>query len=153
MDRDKYYMKLALENSKTAFLKNEVPVGAIIVCDDKVIASSFNQKETDANIISHAEILAILEASEKIGDWRLEDCTMYVTLFPCPMCASAIIQSRINKLVIGADTNDLNNKKIVEMIFKESLNKRNLQIKEHVLENECSTILKQFFQKQRKDKQ
>ena len=153
MDKDKYYMKLTLENSKTAFLKNEVPVGAIIVCDDKVIASSFNQKETDANIISHAEILAILEASKKIGDWRLDDCTMYVSLFPCPMCASAIIQSRINKLVIGADTNDLNNKKIVEMIFKESLNKRNLQIKEHVLENECSTILKQFFQKQRKDKQ
>lgn len=153
MDKDEYYMKLALENSKTAFLKNEVPVGAIIVCADKVIASSFNQKEIDANIISHAEILAILEASKKIGDWRLEDCTMYVTLFPCPMCASAIIQSRINKLVIGADTNDLNNKKIVEMIFKESLNKRNLQIKEHVLENECSTILKQFFQKQRKDKQ
>lgn len=153
MDKDKYYMKLTLENSKTAFLKNEVPVGAIIVCDDKVIASSFNQKETDANIISHAEILAILEASKKIGDWRLDDCTMYVSLFPCPMCASAIIQSRINKLVIGADTNDLNNKKIVEMIFKESLNKRNLQIKEHVLENECSTILKQFFQKQRKNKQ
>lgn len=153
MDNDEYYMKLALENSKTAFLKNEVPVGAIIVYADKVIASSFNQKETDDNIISHAEILAILEASKKIGDWRLEDCTMYVTLFPCPMCASAIIQSRINKLVIGADTNDLNNKKIVEMIFKESLNKRNLQIKEHVLENECSTILKQFFQKQRKDKQ
>lgn len=153
MDKDEYYMKLTLENSKTAFLKNEVPVGAIIVCDDKVIASSFNQKETDANIISHAEILAILEASKKIGDWRLDDCTMYVSLFPCPMCASAIIQSRINKLVIGADTNDLNNKKIVKMIFKESLNKRNLQIKEHVLENECSTILKQFFQKQRKDKQ
>lgn len=153
MDKDEYYMKLALANSKTAFSKNEVPVGAIIVCADKVIASSFNQKETDANIISHAEILAILEASKKNGDWRLEDCTMYVTLFPCPMCASAIIQSRINKLVIGADTNDLNNKKIVEMIFKESLNKRNLQIKEHVLENECSTILKQFFQKQRKDKQ
>ena len=153
MDKDEYYMKLTLENSKTAFLKNEVPVGAIIVCDDKVIASSFNQKETDANIISHAEILAILEASKKIGDWRLDDCTMYVSLFPCPMCASAIIQSRINKLVIGADTNDLNNKKIVEMIFKESLNKRNLQIKEHVLENECSTILKQFFQKQRKNKQ
>ena len=78
---------------------------------------------------------------------------MYVSLFPCPMCASAIIQSRINKLVIGADTNDFNNKKIVEMIFKESLNKRNLQIKEHVLENEGSTILKQFFQKQRKNKQ
>lgn len=153
MDKDEYYMKLTLENSKTAFLKNEVPVGAIIVCDDKVIASSFNQKETDANIISHAEILAILEASKKIGDWRLDDCTMYVSLFPCPMCASAIIQSRINKLVIGADTNDLNNKKIVEMIFKESLNKRSLQIKEHVLENECSTILKQFFQKQRKNKQ
>ncbi len=153
MDKDEYYMKITLENSKTAFLKNEVPVGAIIVCDDKVIASSFNQKETDANIISHAEILAILEASKKIGDWRLDDCTMYVSLFPCPMCASAIIQSRINKLVIGADTNDLNNKKIVEMIFKESLNKRNLQIKEHVLENECSTILKQFFQKQRKNKQ
>jgi len=95
------YMELALNEAKKAYEIEEIPVGAIIVKDGKVISRAYNQKETKNNPIAHAEILAIERASKKLGRWRLDDCDLYVTLEPCPMCAGAIIQARLNNLYIG----------------------------------------------------
>ena len=96
-----YYMELALNEAKKAYKIEEIPVGAIIVKEGKVISRAYNQKETKNNPIAHAEILAIERASKKLGRWRLDDCDLYVTLEPCPMCAGAIIQARLKNLYIG----------------------------------------------------
>ena len=142
-------MKLALKEARKAYKHNEVPVGAIIVSNGKIIAKGNNQRENSGDVTKHAELIAIRKASKKKKDWRLNDCTMYVTLFPCPMCASAIIQSRISKLVIGTSTMDLKNKEIVNLIFLDSIKNKKIILEENVLENECSDILKSFFQMQR----
>ena len=149
MKDNEYYMKLALKEARKAYKHNEVPVGAIIVSNDKIIAKGNNQRENSGDVTKHAELIAIRKASKKKKDWRLNDCTMYVTLFPCPMCASAIIQSRISKLVIGTSTMDLKNKEIVNLIFLDSIKNKKIILEENVLENECSNILKSFFQMQR----
>ena len=117
MKDNEYYMKLALKEARKAYKHNEVPVGAIIVSNGKIIAKGNNQRENSGDVTKHAELIAIRKASKKKKDWRLNDCTMYVTLFPCPMCASTIVQSRISKLVIGTSTMDLKNKEIVNLIF------------------------------------
>lgn len=149
MKDNEYYMKLALKEARKAYKHNEVPVGAIIVSNDKIIAKGNNQRENSGDVTKHAELIAIRKASKKKKDWRLNDCTMYVTLFPCPMCASAIIQSRISKLVIGTSTMDLKNKEIVNLIFLDSIKNKKIILEENVLENECSSILKSFFKMQR----
>ena len=100
MNKDKYYMNVALKEARKAYLRGEVPVGCIIVLNDKIIARGHNLRETTGDILKHAELITIKKCCKKIGDWRLEDSVMYVTLFPCPMCASAIVQSRIKKIVI-----------------------------------------------------
>lgn len=149
MKDNEYYMKLALKEARKAYKHNEVPVGAIIVSNGKIIAKGNNQRENSGDVTKHAELIAIRKASKKKKDWRLNDCAMYVTLFPCPMCASAIIQSRISKLVIGTSTMDLKNKEIVNLIFLDSIKNKKIILEENVLENECSNILKSFFQMQR----
>ena len=149
MKDNEYYMKLALKEARKAYKHNEVPVGAIIVSNGKIIAKGNNQRENSGDVTKHAELIAIRKASKKKKDWRLNDCTMYVTLFPCPMCASAIVQSRISKLVIGTSTMDLKNKEIVNLIFLDSIKNKKIILEENVLENECSSILKSFFQMQR----
>lgn len=149
MKDNEYYMKLALKEARKAYKHNEVPVGAIIVSNGKIIAKGNNQRENSGDVTKHAELIAIRKASKKKKDWRLNDCTMYVTLFPCPMCASAIVQSRISKLVIGTSTMDLKNKEIVNLIFLDSIKNKKIILEENVLENECSDILKSFFQMQR----
>ena len=149
MKDNEYYMKLALKEARKAYKHNEVPVGAIIVSNDKIIAKGNNQRENSGDVTKHAELIAIRKASKKKKDWRLNDCTMYVTLFPCPMCASTIVQSRISKLVIGTSTMDLKNKEIVNLIFLDSIKNKKIILEENVLENECSDILKSFFQMQR----
>ena len=149
MKDNEHYMKLALKEARKAYKHNEVPVGAIIVSNDKIIAKGNNQRENSGDVTKHAELIAIRKASKKKKDWRLNDCTMYVTLFPCPMCASAIIQSRISKLVIGTSTMDLKNKEIVNLIFLDSIKNKKIILEENVLENECSDILKSFFKMQR----
>ncbi len=101
MNREEKFMKEALKEAKKAYLKDEIPVGAIIVKDNKIIARAYNTKETKGISITHAEILAIEKACKKIGAWRLIGCEMYVTLEPCPMCAGALINSRIEGLYIG----------------------------------------------------
>lgn len=104
-EKDLYYMQMAIEEAKQAQAAGEVPIGAVIVSDGKIIAKAHNLRETTQNAIAHAEMLAIEKACEKLGTWRLEDCTLYVTLEPCPMCAGALVLSRVKRVVFGA--NDL----------------------------------------------
>ena len=102
MRNDEYYMDIALKEAMKAYKEDEVPVGCVIVKDDKIIARGHNQKEKKNNAILHAEIVTLNKAQKKLNDWHLNDCTMYVTLEPCVMCAGAIIQSRIKKVIYGA---------------------------------------------------
>ena len=148
---DDYYMNIALKEAEKAFKKDEVPVGAIIVLNDKIIGIGHNKREFTGLITNHAELIAIKKASKKIKDWRLNDATLYVTLFPCSMCASAIVQSRIKKIVIGAPSLDMKNQKIVDMLFHDEKGNLLLEMKDNVLKEECSEILSMFFKKQRKN--
>ena len=102
MTQDEKYMKQAIKQAKKAYALDEVPIGCVIVASDKIIARGYNRRNTDKNPLAHAELSAIRKASKKTGDWRLEECTMYVTLEPCQMCAGAIVQARIPRVVIGA---------------------------------------------------
>ena len=99
---DRKYMRAALKQAEKAITLGEVPIGCVIVCDGKVIGRGYNRRNTDKSTLSHAEITAIRKASKKLGDWRLEGCTLYCTLEPCPMCAGAIVQARMDRVVIGA---------------------------------------------------
>lgn len=145
MNRDEYYMREALKQAKKAMKLGEVPIGCVIVYEDTIIGRGYNRRNTDKNTLSHAEITAINRASKKIGDWRLEDCTLYVTLEPCQMCAGAIIQSRISRVVMGA----MNPKagcggSILNILEMEEFNHQ-AEVERGVLEEECSRILQEFF--------
>jgi len=149
---DEFYMKKALEEAYKAFSMGEVPVGAIIVKDGKIIGRGFNQRETLKDPTAHAEILAIKEASKSLGGWRLLGCTMYVTLEPCAMCAGAIVNSRIERLVIG--TRDLKRGccGTVEDLTNHPKFNHRLGVEFGVLEEECSSILSKFFKELREKK-
>ena len=144
--KDKEGMRLALIQAQKAFNKKEVPVGAVIIKGKETLAETYNIKETSHLPTAHAEILAIQKASKKLSNWRLEGCTLYVTLEPCLMCAGAILQSRISKVVIGA----LDPKAGAVVSLYQTLNDSRLnhrpQVIINVLEKECSQILKDFFQ-------
>ncbi len=142
------YMKIALKEAHKAYLKDEVPVGVVIVKDGEVIAKAYNKKVLSNDVCAHAEILAIKKASKKLNDWRLVDCEMYVTLEPCPMCAGAIEQSRIKKVYIGAKSNFNSNQEIIKKIFDNSEFYHRVEY-EYLDNLECSKILKNFFIKQR----
>ena len=152
MNKDEFYMKLAIEEAKKAYDKDEVPVGAIIVLNDEVISKSHNLREITNDITNHAELNAIRAASKTTGDWRLEGAIMYVTLFPCSMCISAIVQSRIERLVVGAPTKDLNSREIALKILEGNNTSPKLTLTENILEKECKTLLSDFFKKQRNNK-
>ena len=138
------YMEIALEEAKKAYSKGEVPVGAVIVKDGEIIARAHNLKETLKSAIAHAEILAIEEASKIIGDWRLNGAEMYVTLEPCPMCAGAILQSRISRLYIGTFNKDMGAcGSVVNLVDNRSLNSFVNVI--WTYDERCSDILKKFF--------
>ena len=142
------YIDIALEEAKIAYNLNEVPVGAVIVKDGKIIAKAHNLKRSTNNIMNHAEIISILEASQYVGDWRLNVCEMYITLEPCPMCAGALVQSRIKKIYIGTESNIKNNRKIIESILQN--NEYNHQVEIEYLDNkDCSQILTKFFENKR----
>lgn len=147
---DNYYMNIALEEARKAYLKDEVPVGCVIVLNDKIIAKGHNLKESTNNIFNHAELIAIEEACKKVNNWRLDNAVIYVTLFPCSMCASAIVSSRIKKIVIGAPTIDLKVNRIVNMIFEGNNTNPKIEIKENVLKDECIKLLSDFFKDRRK---
>ena len=146
---DDKFMNYALKEAQKAYNKMDVPVGCVIVYNGKIIARGYNKREKDQNVIKHAEIEAIDKACKALESWRLNDCTIYTTLFPCPMCASAIQQSRISKLVY---LNNTNNKALndisLNILFNENLNHR-VKIDKIFLEN---SIIDDFFEKIRKEK-
>jgi len=146
---DEYYMSIALFLAKQAFSDDETPVGAIIVKDNKIIAKAYNQKDSTKLVTKHAELIAIERASDVLHDWRLNDCTIYVTMEPCPMCASAIQQSRINRLVYGCSSNISENTKIICDILQNKQYNHQVSIDKGILDKECSDLIKEFFRNKR----
>ncbi len=153
MTQDEKYMRQALRQAKKAEELGEVPIGCVIEYQGKIIARGYNRRMTDHSALAHAEIIAIKKACKKIGDWRLEDCTLYVTLEPCPMCAGAIIQARIPRVVIGC----MNPKagcagSVLDMLHQEGFNHQ-AESANGVLGEECSLLMKSFFKNLREKKQ
>lgn len=146
------YMKEALKEALKAYKKEEVPVGAIIVKDGKIIARAHNLKESKNLATCHAEILAIQKASKKLNAWRLEDCEMYVTLEPCSMCAGALIQSRIKKIYIGAMDYKTGACGSVFNLFEDYTFNHKVEYETGILKDECEKILQDFFKELRKNK-
>ncbi|MDI9494762.1 MAG: tRNA adenosine(34) deaminase TadA [Bacillota bacterium] len=150
---DEVFMREALKEAHKAYEINEVPIGAVIVKDGEIVGRGFNQKESLKDATLHSEITAIKEACNNLGGWRLPGCTMYVTLEPCPMCAGAIVNSRIDRLVIGAK--DLKTGacgSVLDITNNKMLNHQP-EVKFGILEEECSKLLKEFFAGLRKNKE
>lgn len=157
MDKDIKYMKAALKQAEKAYALGEVPIGCVIVYEDKIIGRGYNRRNTDKNTLCHAEITAIRKASRKMGDWRLEGCTLYVTLEPCQMCAGACVQARMDRVVIGA----MNPKagcagSVLNLLEMPEFNHQ-VEVIRGISEEECSSILTRFFkelrEKNRKEKE
>ena len=149
MTTDEKYMKEALRQAKKAAALGEVPIGCVIVYEDKIIGRGYNRRNTDKSTLSHAEITAIRKASRVIGDWRLEDCTLYVTLEPCQMCSGAIIQARIPRVVMGCRNPKAGCGGSVLNILQEPAFNHQAQITEGILGEECSKMLTDFFKELR----
>ena len=146
---DRKFMRQALTQAKKAAAIDEVPIGCVIVCDGKVIARGYNRRNIESSVLGHAELAAMKKASKKLGDWRLEGCTMYVTLEPCQMCAGAIVQARVTRVVIGS----MNAKagcggSILNLLEMQEFNHQ-VQVERGVLQEECSEMLSAFFRKLR----
>lgn len=146
-----FFMNEALKEAKKAYKKEEIPVGAVIVKDDKIIGRGHNLKETKKNTIKHAEIIAIERASKKLESWRLEDCEMYVTLEPCTMCAGAIINARIKKIYIGTEDTKTGACGSVLDVFSYPFNHK-VEVEKNIKQKECEKIIKEFFVELRKKK-
>jgi tRNA(adenine34) deaminase len=146
------YMKAALVQAKKAYVLNEVPIGCVIVQDGKIIARGYNRRNTDKNTLSHAELIAIRKASKKTGDWRLEDCTMYITLEPCQMCAGAIVQARIRRVVIGSYNPKAGCAGSVLNLLQMKQFNHQVEIVDGVCTEECSSMLSRFFRELREKK-
>ena len=149
---DERFMREAIRQARKAGALMEVPIGCVIVYEGKIIARGYNRRNTDKNTISHAELNAIRKASKKLGDWRLEGCTMYITLEPCQMCAGALVQSRIDEVVIGS----MNPKagcagSVLNLLQVDNFNHQ-VKITRGVLEEECSMMLSDFFRELREKK-
>ena len=150
--RDVGFMREALRQAKKAAAIGDVPIGCVIVRGDRIIARGYNRRNADKSVLSHAEIISIKKACKKMGDWRLEDCTMYVTLEPCPMCAGAIVQARIPRIAMGC----MNPKagcagSVLDMLHVPGFNHQ-AEVAEGVLEQECSKLMSDFFQNLRERK-
>lgn len=150
MTDDERFMKAAIKQAKKADRLGEVPIGCVIVYEGKIIGRGYNRRNTDKSTLSHAEITAIRKAGKIIGDWRLEDCTLYVTLEPCQMCAGAIVQARISRVVMGC----MNPKagcggSILNLLEMKEFNHQ-VDVTRGILEEECSQMLTDFFQGLRK---
>ena len=146
---DEKYMRQAIRQAKKAYELDETPIGCVIVREGKVIGRGYNRRNTDKNPLAHAEITAIRKASRKLGDWRLEECTLYVTLEPCQMCAGAIVQSRVARVVAGC----MNPKagcagSILNLLDMKEFNHQ-VQLETGVMEEECSALMKEFFKELR----
>lgn len=152
MKHDEYFMTLALQEAEKALEIGEVPIGAVIVYENEVIASGYNLRETSQTTLSHAELLAIDEANKKIGSWRLEDCTLYVTLEPCAMCAGAIVQSRIPRVVYGASDPKSGCAGTLMNLLEEERFNHQVEVERGILETESSSMLRAFFKQLRRRK-
>lgn len=146
------YMREAIRQAKKAYAIDEVPIGCVIVYEGKIIARGYNRRNTDKNTLAHAELSAIRKASKRMGDWRLEGCTMYVTLEPCQMCAGALVQSRISRVVIGC----MNAKagcagSVLNLLQMDQFNHQ-VEVIRGVMEEECSAMLSTFFRELREKK-
>ena len=142
-------MREALKEAKKAYKKLEIPVGAVIVKNGEIIARAHNKKESKKDTTKHAEILAIQEASKKLDNWRLMGCEMYVTLEPCPMCAGAIIQSRIKKVYIGTMDEKTGACGSILNLLKDYKFNHEVEVETGIMQNECEELLKQFFKELR----
>lgn len=152
LSTDEKFMKEALRQAKKAYKLEEAPIGCVIVHEGKIIARGYNRRNVDRSTLSHAEILAIRKAAKVMGDWRLEGCTMYVTLEPCQMCAGAIVQARLDRVVMGS-----RNAKagcagsVINLLQMEQFNHQ-VELTEDVLREECSALMSGFFRELREKK-
>ena len=144
---DEFYMQEALKEARRAYSLEEVPIGCVIVKNGKIIARAANERVTRGNVLCHAEILAIGQACEAIGDWRLEDCQIYVTIEPCPMCAGAIIQARIPVVIYGAKNPKAGCGGSILNILEEPRFNHQAHVTSGVLEEECANVMKEFFRR------
>ena len=152
LSTDEKYMKQAIRQAKKAYAIGETPIGCVIVYQDKIIGRGYNRRTSDKNTLAHAELNAIRKASRKMGDWRLEGCTMYVTLEPCQMCSGAIVQSRMTRVVVGC----MNPKagcagSVLNLLQMQEFNHQ-AELTTGVLEKECSQMMKSFFKELREKK-
>lgn len=147
---DKFFMSEAIKEAKRAYKRDEVPVGAIIVYRNKIISRGYNLKEKKKDATMHAEILAIKKAAKKLKSWRLDECDLYVTLEPCPMCAGAIINARIKNLFFGAYDEKAGCAGSKVDLFRNYLFNHNVNVEGGFLESECGQLLKDFFKNKRK---
>ena len=145
MTEQEKYMKAAIKQAKKAYDLLEVPIGCVIVHEGKIIGRGYNRRNTDKNTLAHAEITAINKASKKLGDWRLEGCTLYVTLEPCQMCAGAIVQARIDEVVMGCMNPKAGCGGAILNILEDERFNHQVKVTRGVLEEECSSMLKEFF--------
>lgn len=149
MVKHEEYMREALRLAQRAFEIGEVPIGAVVVCDGEIVGQGYNRREIDQNPLAHAEVLAIKEASAKLGRWRLTGCSLYVSLEPCPMCAGALVNARVENLYIGAlDPKAGAVYSLMDICSDARLNHR-LKVQSGILANESSQLMKQFFSKLR----
>ena len=149
---DEKCMKEAIKQAKKAEAIGDVPIGCVIVHDGQVIARGYNKRNKDTTVLAHAELLAMKKACKKLGDWRLEDCTMYITLEPCQMCAGAIVQARIPRVVIGCRNPKAGCAGSILNLLNVPAFNHQVELTEGILQEECSTLLKEFFRKLRKIK-
>ncbi|MDP4119145.1 MAG: nucleoside deaminase [Bacillota bacterium] len=146
---DEYFMRLALNQAEIAYLRGEVPVGAVVVRGTEIISYGSNTRETSKNALGHAEISAIDSACKTLGKWRLDDCIIYVTLEPCPMCAGAILQAKLKKVVFGAYDEKFGSVGSKFNLYYDYKFNHNLLFTGGVLKKECAAILQKFFEKKR----
>lgn len=146
------YMREAIRQAKKAYALGEVPIGCVIVHEDKIIGRGYNRRTIDKNTLAHAEMIAIKKASKKMDDWRLEGCTMYVTLEPCQMCSGAIVQSRMERVVIGCMNPKAGCAGSVLNLLQMSEFNHQVELEIGVLGEECSRMMKEFFQELRESK-
>ena len=152
MNQDEKYMRLALKQAQKAYDIQEAPIGCIIVCEGRIVGRGYNRRTIDRNTLAHAELIAIKKASKKLEDWRLEDCTLYVTLEPCQMCAGAIVQARMKRVVIGC----MNEKagcagSVLNLLQMKEFNHQ-VELETRILEEECSSMMSGFFKELRQKK-
>ena len=149
LTQDEQFMKEAIRQARKAWKLDEVPIGCVIEKDGKIIARGYNRRNTDKNTLAHAEIQAIKKASKVVGDWRLEECTMYITLEPCQMCAGAIVQARIPRVVIGSRNPKAGCAGSILNLLQVPQFNHQVELTEGVLEEECSSMLSNFFKELR----